>query len=76
MQLMALQLPLLQQVHQPGYAGERERAIGDHRHRGVELEPRIRLCAELVRHVDRRDQRERLDRKNSGAVNAPISDSR
>src|SRR2546423_14163810 len=60
-QLMRLQLPFLDEVHNARDARERERAIRDHRHRGVEFQPRIYRHPYRMPDIDRREQREPLN---------------
>ncbi len=56
MQLVRLQLALLQQVHHPCDASEREHTIGHERHRCVKFKPGIRRETHRVPGVDWRDQ--------------------
>ena len=71
MQLMRLELPFLHEIHHPGYAGEGEPPIGDHRNGSVKFQPRIRRQLHLMRDIDRREKGEGLNSENERCRKRP-----
>ena len=63
-QLVSLELPFLDKIHRAGDAGERERAVGDNRDRGVKFQPRIWRDWRSAWCVDWQDQSSNLEKKN------------